>query len=62
VRFSTLPGRAINPLALEEQIEGGIVMGMSNALTEEFPHEKGVPRAQWLARYKRPSIKHTPGR
>jgi xanthine dehydrogenase molybdenum-binding subunit len=53
-------GRAINPLALEGQIEGGIVMGLGNALTEEFPHEKGVPWAQWLARYKMPSIKHTP--
>ena len=53
-------GRAINPLALEGQIEGGIVMGLGNALTEEFPHEKGVPYAQWLARYKMPSIKHMP--
>ena len=53
-------GRAINPLALEGQIEGGIVMGLGNALTEEFPHEKGVPWAQWLARYKMPSIKHAP--
>ena len=53
-------GRALNPLALEGQIEGGIVMGIGNALTEEFSHEKGVPWAQWLARYKMPSIKHTP--
>ena len=36
-------GRAINPLALEGQIEGGIVMGIGNALTEEYSHEKGVP-------------------
>jgi xanthine dehydrogenase molybdenum-binding subunit len=53
-------GRAINPLALEGQIEGGIVMGIGNALTEDFPHDKGVPWAQWLARYKMPSIKHAP--
>jgi CO/xanthine dehydrogenase Mo-binding subunit len=53
-------GRAINPLALEGQIDGGIVMGIGNALTEEFPHDNGVPWAQWLARYKMPSIKHTP--
>jgi xanthine dehydrogenase molybdenum-binding subunit len=53
-------GRAINPLALEGQIDGGIVMGLGNALTEEFPHEKGIPYVQWLARYKMPSIKHTP--
>jgi selenium-dependent xanthine dehydrogenase len=53
-------GRAINPLALEGQIDGGIMMGLGNALTEEFAHEKGIPYAQWLARYKMPSIKHTP--
>jgi CO/xanthine dehydrogenase Mo-binding subunit len=53
-------GRAINPLALQGQIDGGIVMGIGNALTEEFAHEQGVPYAQWLARYKMPSIKHTP--
>jgi xanthine dehydrogenase molybdenum-binding subunit len=53
-------GRAINPLALQGQIDGGIVMGMGNALTEEFPHEQGIPFAQWLARYKMPSIKHVP--
>ena len=35
-------------------------MGLGNALTEEFPHEKGVPYVQWLARYKMPSIKHMP--
>ena len=53
-------GRAINPLALQGQIDGGVVMGIGNALTEEFPHEQGVPWAQWLARYKMPSIKHVP--
>jgi len=35
-------------------------MGIGNALTEEFPHEQGMPWAQWLARYKMPSIKHVP--
>ena len=53
-------GRAINPLALEGQIEGGIVMGLGNALTEEYVVENGVPYTQWLARYKMPSIRHTP--
>lgn len=53
-------GRAINPLALEGQIEGGIVMGLGNALTEEYIVENGVPYTQWLARYKMPSIRHTP--
>jgi CO/xanthine dehydrogenase Mo-binding subunit len=53
-------GRAINPLSLEGQIEGGIVMGLGNALTEEYIVEGGVPYTQWLSRYKMPSIKHTP--
>jgi xanthine dehydrogenase molybdenum-binding subunit len=53
-------GRAINPLALEGQIEGGIVMGLGNALTEEYIVENGVPYTQWLSRYKMPSIRHTP--
>jgi xanthine dehydrogenase molybdenum-binding subunit len=53
-------GRAINPLSLEGQIEGGIVMGLGNALTEEYIVENGVPYTQWFSRYKMPSIRHTP--
>ncbi len=53
-------GRAINPLTLQGQIDGGIVMCIGNALTEEFIQEKGMPYTNKLARYKMPSIKHTP--
>jgi CO/xanthine dehydrogenase Mo-binding subunit/aerobic-type carbon monoxide dehydrogenase small subunit (CoxS/CutS family) len=53
-------GRAINPLALQGQIEGGIVMALGNALTEAFITEEGVPWSRLLARYKMPSIKHSP--
>jgi xanthine dehydrogenase molybdenum-binding subunit len=53
-------GRAINPLALQGQIDGGIVMCLGNALTEEFIIEKGIPYTDRLARYKMPSIHHTP--
>ena len=53
-------GRAINPLALQGQIDGGIVMCIGNALTEEFIQERGVPYTNRLARYKMPSIRHTP--
>jgi xanthine dehydrogenase molybdenum-binding subunit len=53
-------GRAINPLMLQGQIEGGIVMAMGNALTEAFISEHGVPWTTLLSRYKMPSIKHTP--
>ncbi len=53
-------GRAINPLQTQGQIEGGIVMAMGNCLTEAFIVEDGVPWSTLLARYKMPSIKHTP--
>jgi CO/xanthine dehydrogenase Mo-binding subunit len=36
-------GRAINPNGVEGQIEGGVVMGMGYALTEEFPLRNGAP-------------------
>ncbi|RBP44922.1 selenium-dependent xanthine dehydrogenase [Garciella nitratireducens] len=39
-------GRAINPKNLEGQLEGGAVMGMGYALTEEYPMENSVPIAQ----------------
>ncbi len=53
-------GRAINPLQTQGQIEGGIVMALGNCLTEAFIVEDGVPWSTLLARYKMPSIKHTP--
>jgi len=36
VLSSTDIGRAINPLMLQGQIEGGIVMALGNCLTEQF--------------------------
>ena len=36
-------GRAINPNGVEGQIEGGVVMGMGYALTEEFAVRNGAP-------------------
>ena len=53
-------GRALNPRALQGQIEGGIVMALGNALTEQYIIEDGVPWSTLLARYKMPSIKHAP--
>jgi xanthine dehydrogenase molybdenum-binding subunit len=53
-------GHAINPLALQGQIEGGMIMGLGNALTEEYIIENGIPFTDHLARYKMPSIKHAP--
>lgn len=53
-------GRALNPLALQGQVEGGIMMCLGNALTEEFIVEKGRVWTDLLAKYKMPSIKYTP--
>ncbi|MGE5692088.1 MAG: selenium-dependent xanthine dehydrogenase [Pseudomonadota bacterium] len=41
-------GRAINPMLVEGQIEGGVHMGLSHALSEEFVVEGGVPRTETL--------------
>jgi xanthine dehydrogenase molybdenum-binding subunit len=60
VLSSTDIGRAINPLMLQGQIEGGIVMALGNCLTESFIMEEGIPWSRLLARYKMPSIKHAP--
>ena len=53
-------GRAINPLTLEGQIEGGIVMCIGYALTEHYILEDGKPWTSVMARYKTPSITHAP--
>ena len=53
-------GRAINPLTLEGQIEGGIVMCIGYALTEHYIQEDGFPWTNVMARYKTPSITHAP--
>ncbi|CAH2213746.1 selenium-dependent xanthine dehydrogenase [Tepidibacter aestuarii] len=40
-------GKAINPINVEGQIEGGVVMGLGYALTEDYPLNKGVPTAKF---------------
>lgn len=40
-------GKAVNPLSVEGQIEGGVVIGMGFALTEKFPLEEGMPKAKF---------------
>lgn len=40
-------GKAVNPLSLEGQIEGGVVMSLGYALTERYPLEDCKPTAKF---------------
>jgi CO/xanthine dehydrogenase Mo-binding subunit len=40
-------GTVVNPKSAEGQIEGGLLMGMGYALTEDFPLEGGVPKVKY---------------
>jgi xanthine dehydrogenase molybdenum-binding subunit len=53
-------GRTINPLGLLGQVEGGVMMGLGNALTEAFIVDEGMVFSDRLARYRMPGIGHTP--
>ncbi len=45
-------GKAINPMMCEQQIEGGVIMGLSNGLFEEFKMDNGRILNGSLADYK----------
>jgi len=53
-------GRAINPMAVTGQLEGGVMMGLGYALTEEFKMEEGRVLSDSLARYQVPRIRQVP--
>lgn len=53
-------GKVINPLGLLGQVEGGVMMGIGNALTEHFIVEQGQVFTDRLARYRMPGIQLTP--
>jgi selenium-dependent xanthine dehydrogenase len=53
-------GKALNPLGLRAQIEGGIIMAIGNALTEELIMEDGQVFSDRMARYRIPSMAATP--
>ena len=40
-------GKVVNPLSMSGQIEGGVLMGMGYALTEDWPLEDCVPTAKY---------------
>lgn len=53
-------GKAINPKALEGQIEGGVAMGLGYALMEEVVMEKGVMQNLNLQNYLIPTMLDVP--
>ena len=55
-------GKALNPFAVQQQIEGGVVMATASALTEELLIDKatGLPLNPNLLDYKPLSIKDAP--
>ncbi len=53
-------GRAINPLAIEGQLAGGVMMGLGYALMEELQIEKGITKNASFARYTLPRIRQAP--
>ena len=40
-------GKVVNPISIQGQIEGGVLMSMGYALTEDFPLENGVPKVKF---------------
>ena len=40
-------GKVVNPVSIQGQIEGGVLMGMGYALTEDWPLEDCVPKAKY---------------
>lgn len=40
-------GKAINPIAAEGQVEGGVVMGLGYGLTEDYPLKDSVPTGKF---------------
>jgi 4-hydroxybenzoyl-CoA reductase subunit alpha len=53
-------GHAINPLAVEGQIEGSVWMGMGQALTEETRYVDGLPLHANLLEYRVPTMAESP--
>jgi len=53
-------GMCLNPLGLQGQVEGGVIMGIGSALMENFIVDDGLIFTDRMARYRIPSILHTP--
>ena len=53
-------GRAINPLAVEGQVQGSVWMGMGQALSEESQYHEGLSLRANLLDYRVPTIVESP--
>jgi CO/xanthine dehydrogenase Mo-binding subunit len=53
-------GRAVNPTAVEGQIEGGFVMGQGYSLLEEYRLSDGHPQTATLASFLIPTVQDAP--
>jgi 4-hydroxybenzoyl-CoA reductase subunit alpha len=53
-------GRAINPLAVEGQMQGSVWMGMGQALAEETQYHEGLPLCANYLDYRVPTIVESP--
>jgi 4-hydroxybenzoyl-CoA reductase subunit alpha len=53
-------GRAINPLLVEGQVEGGVYMGLGEALMEEQTFRKGLHKWPSMLEYKSPTFLDMP--
>jgi xanthine dehydrogenase molybdenum-binding subunit len=53
-------GKAINPMGCEQQVEGAVIMGLSNTLYEEFKMNNGRILNDTLADYKLATIQELP--
>ena len=53
-------GKAINPMGCEQQVEGAVIMGLSNTLYEEFKMDNGRILNDTLADYKLATMQELP--
>jgi 4-hydroxybenzoyl-CoA reductase subunit alpha len=53
-------GHAINPLAVEGQVEGSVWMGMGQAMCEETRYLEGLPAHASFLEYRMPTIEESP--
>jgi 4-hydroxybenzoyl-CoA reductase subunit alpha len=53
-------GKALNPLAVEGQVQGSVWMGMGQAISEETRYHKGLPIHASMLDYRVPTIMDSP--